>query len=390
MNKSINRKYNYLKFLFFIVYLADSLYYSYTSLFLSKVGFGEGMIGTIGSVTTITYLVANPVWNIFVKNSKRIKYMILSIAIISGVIIGIYGNLSTVELIILFTALLASVIAPFYTLLDGYTINFSKKNDREYSGIRVMGSAAYIFGTAIGGYLVDLIGFRNLFFLSGFIFILAGILVLFLKPINNEEESGKTRNLKEVFKNKWFFAYLILYLFLISSNVIGDNFVSLLFTKIKQLSTFNYGLIGAGIILTEVITLIILGKIGSKIKDLYLLAIAGFGYFARSILLSFVDLPLPILIFGASLRGVAWGTFLFIHFKYLVKLVGLENTTSAALIITTAGGLYQFIGLNIFGYMFENIGYGVSYRIIGLLCLFTCLAFITFRFFYERKISKEN
>ena len=72
----IDKRYQQLKVIFFIVYLADSLYYSYTSLFLSKIGFEEGLIGSIASITTITYLVVNPIWNLFAKDSRRIKHML--------------------------------------------------------------------------------------------------------------------------------------------------------------------------------------------------------------------------------------------------------------------------------------------------------------------------
>ena len=178
-----NRKYLYLKVIFFVIYFADALYYSYTSLFLSSIGFKEGIICTIASITTITYLFANPIWNIFAKNNKRIKYMMMIIALISGVLIIVYGNVKGIELIMVLTALLASVIAPFYTLLDSHAVKFCKVYGKEYSNIRVMVSTAYIFGNAVGGMFVDLLGYSNVFIISGSIFIISGIMIYFLKPI---------------------------------------------------------------------------------------------------------------------------------------------------------------------------------------------------------------
>ena len=98
-------------------------------------------------------------------------------------------------------------------------------------------------------------------------------------------------------------------------------------------------------------------------------------------------LPTGVLIVAACFRGIAWGTILFIHMKYLIKLVGIENVTSAALVLVTFASLFQFGGSNLFGYLFENVGYGFSFRIIGVLSLSACLIFVVFRLIYEKKIS---
>ena len=204
--KIINRKYNFLKMLFLFVYIADALYYSYISLFLSSLDFKEGIIGVIASITTITYLIVNPIWNIFAKNSKIIKYMLMTISLLSGVVIILYGNASTVEVIMLLTGMLAAVIAPFYSLLDSHATVFCNKYGKEYSNIRVMGSIAYIIGSAFGGLLIDYIGYSNMFIISGSIFIICSILILFLKN-DHETVVEKKRDFKAILTNKWFYGY---------------------------------------------------------------------------------------------------------------------------------------------------------------------------------------
>ena len=382
--KFINRKYNFLQILFLLVYTADALYYSYTSLYLSSIDFKEGLIGTIASITTITYLVVNPIWNLFAKNNKVIKWMLVFIALCSGVIVICYGNVSGIELIMLLTALLAMVIAPFYSLLDSHAIKFCKKNNKEYSNIRVMGSTAYIIGSAFGGLLIDSIGYSNMFIISGSLFILCSILILFLKT-DKEVVEEKKRDFKAIFKNKWFFGYSCFYLFIITLNLVGDNFIPLLFTKIKGLSTTDYGFIAASMMIVEVVVMVILAKFFSKTRDLYLLIIVGVGYFLKTFILSFTDLPIGVLVFGACMRGIAWGTLLFIHMKYLVKLVGVENVTSAALVLAFLSSLFQFAASNLFGYLFENIGYNLSFKIISLLNISACFIFIFFRYIYEKR-----
>lgn len=78
------------------------------------------------------------------------------------------------------------------------------------------------------------------------------------------------------------------------------------------------------------------------------------------------------------LRGVAWGTILFVHMKYLSKLVGLENTTTGALVLAGCTSLFQFIGNSLFGYFFEHLGYLFSYWLIAFLSVFACLGYVLF------------
>lgn len=384
--KFVNRKYNFLKLLFLFVYIADALYYSYTSLFLSSLEFKEGIIGVIASITTITYLVVNPIWNIFAKNNKIIKYMLMGIALASGVIIILYGNASTVEVIMLLTGMLACVIAPFYSLLDSHATVFCNKYNKEYSNIRVMGSIAYIIGSGIGGVLVDYIGYSNMFIISGAIFILCSIFILFLKTEPKVKEEQK-RDFKAILKNKWFYAYSLFYLFLVTLNNVGDSFVPLLFSKIKGLSASDYGFIAALFVFVEVVVMFILAKYFRKIRDLYLLILVVLGYFLKTFLLSFTNLPTPVLIVAACFRGVGWGTLLFVHMKYLVKLVGIHNVTSASLVLVFFSSVFQFLGSNLFGYLFENIGYDFSFRLISILNISVGALFIVSRFIFERASS---
>lgn len=385
----VGKKYLFLKIIFFIIYFGDSLFYSYTALFLNSLGYGEGIIGTIGSITTIVYMVANPLWTLFARNSKTIKWLMSVIAVMAGVFILCYANVSTQEKIMILTGMLALFMAPFYTFLDGHAVSFCKENNKQYSNVRIMGSIAYIFGSAIGGFMIDALGFSNVFMIASIFFILAGILITFIKPVSSKpEEENRERNIKNILTNKWFFLYVIFYLFTVSTNVLGDGFVSLLFCNEKGLSTASYGWIGAGIIVTEVVTLLVLGLFFRNKKELYLLAFSGGAYFLRSIILSFTGLPIPILIAASTLRGVAWGTMLFVHMKYLMKLVGIENVTSAALVLVSFSSLFQFLGSNALGYIIQFLGYSTAYQIIAVLSFASCCIFITSRAFYEKKHDK--
>ena len=364
--------YHYTKFIFFIRYLADALFYVYPALYLANIGISEGMTGTILSLTTITGLILNPIWSIVVKNNKVSRILLLVLSILEGIFIILYGNISSVYGIMALTCLMAVVACPYYNLLDGYAAQLCDKYAKEYSRIRVMGSTAYFVALILSGVLLDFLGFKALFYISGSIFIITGILTSFLErfevKLENKEEEKK-RDYKEIIKNKWFLLFSITLCLTGYLTMVSDSFISLVFTKIKGLTSGQYSLIHAGAILAEIITIYALGRLKRNVNLNKLFFIAGLILFLRPFIISFTELPTIVLMFGTWVRGIGWGMMLFVSLKIIMSLVGLENTTTACIIVGVFQSLFQFIMSNVIGYSIEFVGYKIPFLIISLIIL---------------------
>lgn len=392
--ENIKRDFYYLKFIYFLRYFADTMFYSFTALYLSSIGLKEGIIGSISSITTITCLIVNPIWSILAKNNKISRILLIVLSMIEGTIIIIYGNMDIMGVLMFLTCLAAIAAGPYYNLMDGYAATFCEIREKDYSKLRVMGSIAYVIGTPLSGVLIDHIGYRIVFAISGALFILCGILTKFLKNLHLSKEGKEVqRDYKKILKNKWYMLYIVAYLLIVIVSLLGDNYISLLFTKVKGLTTSEYSFVYAGILICEVMTILVLGKFFSKTSPVKLILFAGIVFFLRSFIISFTSLPLWILIAAACLRGIAWGTFLFFHLKYLLKLVGIENVTTAAILLSVFSSLFQFIMSNVVGYVIEGMGYGFTYRTIAGIVLASTVGYfiiLQIKARKERKIAEEN
>lgn len=372
-----NRSYYYTKFIYFIRYLADALFYSYPALYLASVGISEGLTGTILSLTTITGLLINPIWSLVVKNNKISRVLLLILSIVEGTLIIIYGNITNMEAIMALTCLMAVSACPYYNLLDGYAGGLCKKYGKDYSRIRVMGSTAYLIALIFSGFLLDYLGFKILFCISGSIFIITGLLTLLLERYDlkiDGTEQVKNRNYKDIIKNKWFILYCISYVVIVYLTMISDSFISLIFTKLKGLTDGQYSFIFAGAILVEIITIYVLGRLKKKnLNGLFIFG--GIILFIRPLIISFTEIPTFILIFATLLRGLGWGTIIFVSLKIIMSLVGSENTTTACIIMGIFQSLFQFIMSNVIGYSIELIGYRWAFLIISGIILFTTITY---------------
>ena len=155
----------------------------------------------------------------------------------------------------------------------------------------------------------------------------------------------------------------------------SDSFVALVFTKIKGVTSGQYSWIHAGAILLEVLTIYALGKLKKNVNLNKIFFIAGLILFLRPFIISFTELPTIVLMIGTWIRGIGWGMVLFTGLKIIMNLVGLENTTTACIIVAIFQSLFQFIMNNVIGYTIEYIGYKYAFLIISGIILFTTLGY---------------
>ena len=373
MKKDI-RQFNFLKLIFFMRYFADSLFYAFTATYLFDMGLKEGLIGNIQSITTITCLIVNPIWTYFARNNKTSIILLIILSILEGGFIILYGMTDYVLLIMIITSLMATVAGPYYNLLDGYTITFCEEKGFEYSNVRVIGSLAYVFGTVVGGVLIKYIGYEYVFMISGILFMISGLSTKFLKNVGQVAQHKKA-NLSKIIINKSLYFYILMYILVVTMGIVSDNFISVMLKNVRGFTTTEYSFVYSAMVIVEVIVLVILGKLFKRAKYINLLLFAGVMYALRSFIISLESVPTPILIFGCMLRGIAWGTVLFVHIKYLTKLVGLENITSAAIFVSVLTNLVQFIVSNFFGYVIEYQGYSFTYKIVGIVALIASVCY---------------
>ena len=99
--------------------------------------------------------------------------------------------------------------------------------------------------------------------------------------LDSQKKEVKKRNYKAIIKNKWFLLFALAYVFIGYLTLTSDSFISLVFTKVKGLSSGEYSLIHAGAILTEVLTIYALGRLKKNVNLNKLFLIAGIILFLR-------------------------------------------------------------------------------------------------------------
>lgn len=376
-----------IRLLYFVRYFGDSLFYSFFQLFLYSRGLSESKIGIIIALTPIMTILVNPFWN-FVSKDANVNCRIMKIiTVIEGLLIIIMGNLDTFEIMAVVTAMIAIVGSPFYSLFDGYTATFAEFNQMEYSKVRRIGSLAYIFGCSLGGILISFIGYTAVFFISGLLFILCCVLFFLLKPLPLCNAETRKRDYKDVLTNKKFYLYLLFYVTTFSIATLGDNFFGVFLNKERGITDTMYGQIVSAWVIVEFVVMIILSKLPDTFKHYYLYIMIGLIYVIRLLAVG-LNLPTPILIGIAVLRGVSMGTILHIHLKHLRGIIGLENITAGILIIAVVSAIVLALGNASCGYLIESFGYQKTFMWLGMIVLVSTICYIIYGLFKRSYISE--
>ncbi len=368
------------KIFYFVRFFGDAFFYPFMSIYFISKGMSDSNLGIILAITPITTVFVNPLWNYLVKDSKISRYVLQVMTLIEGILIIFITRVTGFELIALLTGLIAFFCSPYVSIQDGFTATYCNKNKIEYSSIRIYASIAYVLATLIAGYLGSLVGYDLLFLFAGIFFGITALITVWIKPIdlkNDRVEITKKRDLKSLLKNVNFYKYLFFYVLVIGSVRIGDSFFGVYITRDLGLTSIGYGWVYSAFVLVEVIVLRYMSIKGNTFSEKNLMIIASLSFIVRFIIY-FLPVPLEIIIISTMLRGLGWGIVLFVHIKYIINIVKVENVTTAILIVTLLFSIFTGVGNWITGLFVKENGYPLLYLILAGLITLGFTSFLIF------------
>lgn len=185
----------------FITYLGFTMAMPFTPFYMREcLGVAdEGMLkmytGMASSLPALSLAIMSPVWGILADRFGR-KMMMLRANYAGGIIIALMGFAP--QLGAFFASIGLTGFKPIYVFLGlrllqgmftGTTsaamtlISSCAPRNRQGYALAIMSSAYFsgdIAGSVIGGYLASVIGYQNSFYVGGLMWVLAGIMVMFM------------------------------------------------------------------------------------------------------------------------------------------------------------------------------------------------------------------
>lgn len=359
---------NKYRLIFFLRYLGDSFFLSFFSLYLLSLNIEGPRLGFILAILQATSIIFNPLWGLITKN-PRINLNIASwMVFFEALAIVVFWQFVTFEIIAIIVFCIGIVSTPYHSIQDGIIGSYCDEHSYDFATIRIFGSIAYVFATALGGFIITYLGFEFSFAITSVLYIIVFILWKTIKaPKLPEEEKIEKGSFKSVLSNKDFLIYVIAFIFGVGSLSVGDNYFGV-FLDSREISIITIGLLTSAIIFVEVmvVNIIIRKKINQNYRFLIITSLVFI--LLRNFTFSFDPSFTYILIFSI-LKGLGWGGIVSVHLNYLVSIVKKKDLTYAIMFLTSIYSLFVALMNYLVGKFYVVYGFGRLYLVLSFLTL---------------------
>lgn len=360
-----------------IRYFAESLFFPFISLYFQSIGYNTSQIGILIALIPISAIIMNPIYSHFCKSPTRTKNTLMVMGLLEAVFIIGLIFMKEFWLSILLVILISVFSSSNYGLIDSFITLTCDQYEKPFSAVRIFGSASYMVGGFMAGYIAEWTSYPILFGIALGLFVVVSVLYYFIPVPKEIRTRSELIPLKKLFKNKLFIGYVVFYMLMIGTMMVGDDFYSIYLTS-KGCEDYIYSYVMLGFIAVEVIVLALLNRFWKK-KELPLYFIAGGIMIIRFIIQAIPNAPIGFLIGAQLLRGITWGITLFVSSMYVKKLLGFQSATTGIMIITLSVSVYTAIFKFTGGFIIDAIGFVAFYGILGMISI---IAFVYFILYY--------
>lgn len=346
---------------------------NFRTVFLQSLGIGVGQIGIITSLSTVTNIIAPPVWGVISDKirSNRICFMLC---------------LALTALCMLFVPVCAQVGAPLYigvvvclvisTLFAGPANNMmemwlvqvdNSKIGISYGSIRLWASLGY---AAMGLLFVPILERVPISTVYIFYFLFAIPAILLAMSVPEVRSDGQTKKEKIRFRDmpfkKIFNYWIAVYILFSVVNTVPNNWKTTYF--IYVLNEYGYESVSFGLFMglsavCEVPGLLFSRKIIDRFGVVKPLLCCLAGMVVETALYAFGTSIVHIVI-GQTIKGLGFGLMMACQMQLVYRLAhkGLETTTQA--LIGSIGSIVVIVVSAVGGYMLEAMGIRPFYGLI--------------------------
>lgn len=360
----------------------------YLNLYYQTIGMTKQQIGMLIASTTLTTVIASPVWSALADAFRLHRYL-LPLAMV-----GTLGPVALLTQTTDFTPLWLLVVmyaffnGPIIPLADNAVLSMLGDDRAAYGRLRVWGAVGFGLSAWGGGALAEQFGVSVSFVLFVLFMFFCALIASRLpapKVINDEPF---LRNLKRLSTNPVWLGFLTaIFLVGISSSLIHNYYV-LYITELGGGETL-YGLSIAAAGLSELPVFFFAGRLVRWLTSRGLLVVGFLAFALRLLLISVIPSPewaiLPQMLHGLSFSAL-WAAAV----VYVTQIAppGLGATAQAALGVTLfgiAGAVGGVFGAN----LYESVGPVALFR-VGALTALLGLAFFLMVEFRSRLVGIQS
>ncbi|TDO83369.1 PPP family 3-phenylpropionic acid transporter [Halanaerobium saccharolyticum] len=385
-------------FLQFFFWSTWAIYGAYLVYYLTDLGYSNMRIGTLMSIRTFMGLLGPPIVGYICDRLESRKIIFIISMVLMAIFVApltFYGDL----MLAISIGVVGFLWEPQQSVLDSWILETSAHTAHNYGFMRAWGSIGFAIIVTIFGQVIERFGWRVHFMAYGIIAFIVVIIAFNIKDNSYSEQrqvesSTETKNISQnkkqnqnispeevelaaakdveveledknimrLFKNPDYIFILFITLLIFIPNQMLFVYLAPIIRSVGGNSTdLGYTLFFNA--LSEAPIFFVAKYFLEKYKTNSLLLFSAFFYLLRFIIAAAATSPVYFLFFG-MLQSLSFGVFL-VTVRYYVKLVapaGLK-TTAQSIAMMSAFGAAGIIGSLLGGYLIDNYGMSVMFRV---------------------------
>ncbi len=356
----------------------------YLNLYYQTIGMTRQQIGLLIASTTLTTVIASPVWSALADAFRLHRYL-LPLAMV-----GTLGPVALLTQTTEFGALWLLIVlyaffnGPIIPLADNAVLSMLGDDRAAYGRLRVWGAIGFGLSAWGGGALAEQFGMSVSFVLFIVFMFLCGLIAARLPAPQVTASDSFLHNLKRLMINPVWLGFLTaIFLVGISSSLIHNYYV-LYITGMGGGETL-YGLSIAAAGLSELPVFFFAGRLVRWLTPRGLLVIGFVAFALRCLLISVIPSPEWVIV-PQMLHGLSFSALWAAGVVYVVQITppGLGATAQAALGVTLFG-IAGAVG-GVFGAtLYESVGPVALFRVGALVALLGLAFFLVVEFRARRR-----
>lgn len=375
--------------IYFFCMLAKGIFGPFITVFLSEKGLSAELIGVVTGINSIVIILTQPLWGLVtdrVGSTGKTLALSLGGQAIFALSLLLANNFLFIAATFSLYTVFTSAEGP---LLDVWCLKSLKQaGDEKATGqLKMWGCIGYALCSVVSGLFIS--RFSTSATIPIFAAVLAVLVVVMLLISRGEASrsvtSFKDMHLGRILRDKVFLAFLVYVFFMQITHRGSYTFYSLL---IKQMggSTSIVGYASALMFVSEALVMAALKKMLKRTRAINLVMISSFFFALWFFIISISTSPYHVML-SCLLDGPSFALFTMGTLYYLHEIAPSEiRTTYQTVAYSVYFGLSGIVGNVVCGWMMDNLGYQMMYR-LGIALTLTATAVF---FLYTRASGRKT
>lgn len=338
-------------------------------LWLTAKGLDARQIGIVLAVPMVVRVFAIPVAASLAERRGALRATIaatLLAATLGYVAVGLAEGFLAITVLVAFAAGAASPANP---LAETYALRGLTQRGYVYGPVRLWGSVAFIVGTFVAGYAVDILPARDLIWLIVAAYALSAIAAATLEPVDIAPKAQSPGRSRRLFSDPVFLSVVAAAALIQGSHAVNYGFAALDWSKAGLDGAVIAALFALGVA-AEIVLFAVQGKLPRFMQPAVLIMVGGLAGAVRWTGMA-LDPPVAALPFFQLLHGLSFGAT-HLGALALIARVAPEGRGATAQAIYAIGlGLVMAGMMSLSGWLYAGYGH-LSYVAMALAAVAGC------------------